>query len=69
MSIPENRNIVKQNILRVGINQIVQVVWKLQLGSIDQLGSYSPEPETTSKSDGYAGVMVYSPITNKITIV
>lgn len=69
MSIPENRNIVKQNILRVGINQIVQVVWKLQLGSIDQLGSYSPEPETTSKSDGYAGVMVYSPITDKITIV
>lgn len=38
MSIPENRRILKSSILKVGINQVVQVIWKIQLGSIDQLG-------------------------------
>ncbi len=38
MSKPENRKILKQNILRVGINQVVQVIWKIQLGGIEQLG-------------------------------
>lgn len=32
----ENRNILKQNILKVGINQVVQVVWKLQIGGVEQ---------------------------------
>lgn len=31
-----NREILKKSILRVGVNQIVQVVWKIQLGSIDE---------------------------------
>lgn len=47
MSIPENRRIVKEQIIRVGINQIVQVIWKIQLGGLDQLGGieslYPPE--------------------------
>lgn len=34
----ENRQILRQNILRVGINQVVQVIWKIQLGGMDQLG-------------------------------
>ena len=37
MSDPEHRKLVQQNILRVGINQVVQVVWKLQLGGLEQL--------------------------------
>lgn len=36
MSVPENRQILKRQILRVGINQAVQVIWKIQLGSIDE---------------------------------
>lgn len=39
MSIPENRTALKKEILRVGWNQVVQVVWKLQLGSIDEFQS------------------------------
>lgn len=38
MSIPENRKILKQNIIRVGTNQVAQIIWKIQLGGIDQLG-------------------------------
>ena len=34
----ENRQLLKSSILRVGINQVVQVIWKIQLGSIEQLG-------------------------------
>lgn len=37
MSIQENRDILKQNILCVRKNQVVQVIWKIQLGSIGQL--------------------------------
>ena len=33
-----NRKILKQNIIRVGINQVVQVIWKIQLGGLEQLG-------------------------------
>lgn len=36
-----NRNILKQNIIRVGPNQVVQVIWKIQLGGIEQLGGLS----------------------------
>ena len=35
-----NRSILQQNILRVGRNQIVQVIWKIQLGSVEQFGGY-----------------------------
>ena len=37
MTQPENRQKLKQSILRVGVNQVVQVIWKIQLGSVDQL--------------------------------
>lgn len=37
MSIPANRDLLKTQILRVGKNQVVQVVWKIQLGSISDL--------------------------------
>ena len=36
-----NRQLLKQNIIRVGKNQVVQVVWKVQLGSIEQFGGLS----------------------------
>lgn len=39
MEIPSNRDVLKQNILRVGRNQVVQVIWKIQIGSIEQLNS------------------------------
>lgn len=37
MNIPSNREILKQSILRVNKNQVVQVIWKIQLGGLDQL--------------------------------
>ena len=37
MSKPENREAVKQNIIRIGKNQVAQVIWKLQLGGLEQL--------------------------------
>ena len=38
MSKVDNRNKLKQSILRVGINEVVQVIWKIQLGGIEQFG-------------------------------
>ena len=38
MSDPENRLILKKNIIRIGVNQVAQVIWKIQLGSMEQLG-------------------------------
>ena len=37
MRIAENRHTLQKSILRVGVNQVVQVVWKLQLGGLEQL--------------------------------
>ena len=41
----ENRTLLQENIIRVGINQVVQVVWKIQIGSVARLnlsdGSYA----------------------------
>lgn len=37
MTIPENRRKVQKSILRVGVNQVVQIVWKIQLGGLEQL--------------------------------
>lgn len=37
MSIASNRQLLKQEILRVGFNQIVQVIWKIQIGSIEDV--------------------------------
>lgn len=44
----ENRLILKKNIIKVGINQIVQIIWKVQLGEIEQLfpGAYCPNCRT-----------------------
>lgn len=44
MSDPANRNILKQNILRVGYNQVVQVIWKIQVGAVGELTS-GPEAD------------------------
>lgn len=38
MSIASNRELLKRQIIRVGINQVVQVIWKIQLGGIEELG-------------------------------
>ena len=38
MKNPKDRQILKQNILRVGKNQVVQVIWRVQIGAIEQLG-------------------------------
>jgi hypothetical protein len=37
MTIPENRQKVQQSIIRVGVNQVAQIVWKIQLGGLEQL--------------------------------
>lgn len=37
MSKPENRLAVQQNIIRIGTNQVAQIIWKLQLGGLEQL--------------------------------
>ena len=33
-----NRELLRRNIIKVGINQVVQVIWKIQIGGIEQLG-------------------------------
>ena len=38
MTIKENREKVQQNIIRVGVNQVAQIIWKIQLGGLEQLG-------------------------------
>ena len=38
MSIPENRDLLRSSILRVGKNQVVQIVWKIQIGSVNEFG-------------------------------
>lgn len=37
MTDANNRRILQENIIRVGINQVVQVVWKIQIGSVSQV--------------------------------
>ena len=37
----ENQKILKSSILRVEQNQVVQVIWKVQLGGLEQLGGLS----------------------------
>lgn len=36
-----NQHSLKKNILRVGKNQVVQIIWKIQLGALEQLGDLS----------------------------
>lgn len=35
MSLPTNRDLLDSQIIRVGKNQVVQVVWKIQIGSLE----------------------------------
>ena len=37
----ENQEILRRNILRVERNQVVQVIWKIQIGGLEQLGGLS----------------------------
>ena len=37
MSKPENREAIRKNIIRIGTNQVAQIIWKLQLGGLEQL--------------------------------
>ena len=37
MTVEENRQRVQRSIIRVGINQVVQIIWKVQLGGLEQL--------------------------------
>ena len=37
MTIPENRQKVQQSIIRIGKNQVAQIIWKIQLGGLEQL--------------------------------
>lgn len=37
MSIAANRNLLRSSIIRVGFNEVVQIVWKIQIGAIDDL--------------------------------
>ena len=47
MTVPENRDRLRKSILRVGINQVVQIIWKVQLGGIEELAGISGlYPET-----------------------
>ena len=40
-----NQKILQQNILRVNNNQVVQVIWKIQIGALEQLGNLSEQLE------------------------
>lgn len=37
MSIEANRQRVQKSIIRIGVNQVAQIVWKIQLGGLEQL--------------------------------
>ena len=49
MTVPENRKILKENILKVGINQVVQVIWKIQIGSIADFIEAGDVPDVPPK--------------------
>lgn len=46
MTVAANRQALKKEIIRVGYNQVVQVVWKLQLGSIEEYGGWESFPRS-----------------------
>lgn len=50
MGNPANVDILKHQILRVGVNQVVQVIWKIQLGSLSQLTTASGSPTSSTTS-------------------
>lgn len=47
MTIESNRQLLKENIIKVGPNQVAQIIWKIQLGAVKQLtGDKSPTEST-----------------------
>ena len=55
MSIEANRRLLKANIIRIGVNQVAQVIWKIQLGAIEQLGGI----DALYPQEGYMKWRVY----------
>lgn len=47
MTIPENRELLKKQILKVGKNQVVQVIWKIQICAVETPTPVTPEPTVT----------------------
>ena len=45
MTKAENRELLRQSILRVGYNEVVQVVWKIQLGSVEDYDGWQNQSE------------------------
>lgn len=45
MTISENRRILKQNVIKVNKNQVVQIIWKIQIGSRDALGVWDKQSQ------------------------
>lgn len=39
MTVPENRQLLKRQILKVNRNQVVQVIWKIQIGAVQQFNT------------------------------
>ena len=39
MTVPENREMLKKEIIKVNRNQVVQVIWKIQIGAIQQFNT------------------------------
>ena len=37
MTIKANREKVQQSVIRIGVNQVAQIIWKIQLGGLEQL--------------------------------
>lgn len=56
MSVAENRNILKRNIIRIGTNQVAQIIWKIQLGGLEQLGGL----DKLIPQEGYLSWKVYT---------
>lgn len=56
MSIAENRKMLKQSIIKIGTNQVAQIIWKIQLGAIEQLGGI----DMIYPQEGYMKWRIYS---------
>lgn len=41
MTVAENRQLLRENIIRVDVNQVVQVIWKIQIGSIADIDPFT----------------------------
>lgn len=67
MQYEENRRAVDASIIRVGINQVVQVIWKLQIGApYDLLGGAVDMREYYTKLEADAKFALISSVENKL---